>query len=365
MSFFELEEQDQQVKEERAAFAQALAEYDAKYEIPKQIKIGTQITGTLVSKTEKYAFVDFHGKNMVRISNSGIEKAIIETLEIGTKVSVLITEVTDRMRDGFTLSGSLAEYQTQEILEFLQSAYEDKKVLTGRPVDMNHAGYNVIVNINDVNIMLFMPHLLTDVNKLVDSKSVLDTDVEFMLEYVKKEGNASYIASRKKYLETLIPDEMGKLVRGGVYDGIVTGKTDFAVFVQFNGVLTGMIHKTNLLPEVLELMNDIKPGYPIQFYVKDVVINHKDVKKNRVFLTQVERESLWDSISTGHKMAGKVVAVKDFGLMISLDFETKGLLHKSVLDRGLTEYKIGEMLDIRVTNVNKNNRQITLALQKK
>src|SRR3990172_11610638 len=103
---------------------------------------------------------------------------------------------------------------------------------------------------------------------------------------------------------------MGKLVRGGVYDGIVTGKTDFAVFVQFNGVLTGMIHKTNLLPEVLELMNDIKPGYPIQFYVKDVVINHKDVKKNRVFLTQVERESLWDSISTGHKMAGKVVAVK-------------------------------------------------------
>ena len=365
MSFFDLEEQDPQVTLERAAFAEALAAYDEKYEIPKQIKIGTQITGTLASKTEKYAFVDFHGKNMVRINNAGIEKAILDGLEIGSKVSVLITDVTDRSRDGFTLSGSLAEYQTQEILEFLGDSYESGKVLTGRPVDMNHAGYNVVVNINDVNIMLFMPHLLTDVNKLVDPKSVIDTDVEFMLEYVKKEGNASYIASRKKYLETLIPAEMERLVRGGVYDGIVTGKTDFAVFVQFNNVLTGMIHKTNLLPEVLELMNDIRPGYPIQFYVKDVVINNRDVKKNRVFLTQVERESLWDSISTGHKMAGKVVAVKDFGLMVSLDFETKGLLHKSVLDKPLNEYKAGDMLDIRVTNVNKNNRQITLALQKK
>ena len=53
----------------------------------------------------------------------------------------------------------------------------------------------------------------------------------------------------------------------------------------------------------------------------------------------------------------------DFGVLVSLDYETKGLLHKSVLVDHLTSYKKGDSVNVVVTKVNKNNRQITLALK--
>jgi ribosomal protein S1 len=358
------DQETQQEKENRAAFAQALREHEEKLNHPKRLKHGTIITGTVSFKNDRYVLVNFHGKNDIRIDNSGAERGILETLEVGSEVSVMITEVRDK--SGFEIYGSIADFKSFEVASFLNTTYNEKSVLTGKPTDMNHAGYNVLVNINDTNVSLFMPHLLADVNKITDQESLIGEDVEFMLEYVNKDGNKSFIASRKKYLETLIPKEMSKLRKGGIYDGFVTGVTSYGLFVQFgvdNKVLTGMIHTTNLLPEVQELLDRITPGYEVQFYVKDIVTN-RDPRRNRVYLTQILKESLWDSISTGQKMEGTVSSVKDFGLMIDLDYETKGLLHKSVLDRPLDSYKKGETVNIKVTAVNKNNRQITLALTK-
>lgn len=335
-------------------FAQSLLTFEQKFGLSKPMKVGTKVNGILISKNARYALIDFRSKDAVRVDINAQELVILNKIELGEQVQVLITGIKDQQN--FEVTGSLYELKIAELSEFLDSAFEKRTVLTGIPTELNHAGYNVNINIEDQEMALFMPHLLTDVNKLPDSQSILNTEIEFVLEKVKKDNQTSYIASRKGYLLTLANKERRKLVKNGQYHGYVTGCTDFAVFVQFNQCLTGMIHKSNLTPKAIEMLPNIPAGTTIEFFVKDII-------KDRLFLTQVLKDSLWDSIAVNDELTGTVSSLKDFGLLVELDYETKGLLHKSVLSLPVDSYKKGDKVHVIVTAVNKNNRQITLALK--
>lgn len=335
-------------------FGQALMEFEARTGIKTDIEVGGKVTGTLISKGDKYAFIDFRGKTSVCIDITAQESMLLANVEIGSEITVLITSITDK--DTFEIGGSLYQLKMIEMTDFLNSVYERRGVLTGIPAELNHAGYNVTINIEDQQLSLFMPHLLTDVNKLPDPSSIIGTEIEFYLEQARKDGNTSYIASRKAYLLNMAIKEKRNLKKGGQYDGFVTGCTDFAVFVQFNKCLTGMIHKSNLTEQAVAMLPNIPAGTTIEFYVKDIM-------KDKLFLTQVLRDSLWDSIAINDVLPGTISSIKDFGVMVDLDYETKGLLHKSVLPNPVDSYKKGDKVNVLVTNVNKNNRQITLALK--
>lgn len=335
-------------------FAQALQDFENANGVQAKIKIGTKVTGTLVSKNDRTAVIDFRGKTPVVINVTPQEQSLLATLEVGAHATVLITNIIDGK--SFDISGSLYELKMIEMTDYLSDACAKRIMLTGTPTDFNHAGYNVLINIDDQQLSLFMPHMLTDVNRLPDQSSIVNTEIEFYLEPVMYAGHTSYIISRKAYLYHLAHKEKRNLKKGQVYTGHITGCTDFAVFVQFNKCLTGMIHKSNLGPEAVEMLPNIPAGTEIDFYVKDIM-------KDKLFLTQILRETLWDSIATNDVLVGKVSSIKDFGVMVDLDYETRGLLHKSVLLKPVDTYRIGESVNVVVTNVNKNNRQITLALK--
>lgn len=344
-----------ETEHENNPFAAALAEFE-KTNSFSDVQIGTKITGKLKSINTKYALVSFCGKNDVIVPMSTNEKAIADSFQVGQTTSVLITAIVDQ--ENYDIYGSFHQLKMTELSEFLDAAVKNKTVLTGIVKDMSFAGYTVSAYVDDQEVNLFMPHLLTDVNKLPDANSIMFKEIEFVLQEVYKDGQKSYLASRKHHLLNKMQGELKKLTIGGVYTGFITGSTDFAVFVQFNECLTGMIHKSNLSPEAADLLDkgEITPGLGIEFYVKDIT-------KGKLFLTQIMRESLWDNIKVNDIVTGKVSAIKDFGLMVDLDYETKGLLHKSVLSKPVESYKKGETVKVVVTNVDKNRRQITLALK--
>lgn len=315
------------------------------------IKIGSKVTGTLLRKTDKEAIFTTYGKSNVSVRNSDVESQIIENLNIGDKIDIEILSVNDAKNE-YQVLGSIQKVKQSEIKEFLSTVIENQTVLTGRVAELNHGGYIIDLIINDIMVNIFMPNLLADVNKLSNPESIVGTDIEFIMEKYVKDGNVNYMASRKKYLQTLIPNAIAALEIGGKYVGTITGTTDFAVFVQLNGCLTGMIHKSNLEKDTTEY----SAGDPIEFYVKNVV-------KDRLFLTQIMRDSLWDTLEVGDVLTGSVSSIKDFGLMLQLDFETKGLIHRSNLKgKNPEDWNIGENVVVKVTAINKNNRQITLAL---
>jgi ribosomal protein S1 len=199
-----------------------------------------------------------------------------------------------------------------------------------------------------------MPNTLAGINKLYDTESILGKNMDVMIEsYSRDEG--TYIVSRRKYLQTLIPEAIKELKRGEIYNGNVTGTTQFGVFVEFGECLTGMIHKTNINPDWQDRLNQIQPGTEIQFYVKEII-------KDKIILTQILRDSLWDSIKIGQVLNGTVKENKQFGTLVYLDQETIGLIHISELEKSGKNLSDGDNVKVEVIAIDRSSRKIFLSI---
>ena len=57
------------------------------------------------------------------------------------------------------------------------------------------------------------------------------------------------------------------------YKGYVTGTSDFGVFVEWEEVYTGLIHKTEFSED--NSITGVNPGDEIEFYVKEIKDNNR------------------------------------------------------------------------------------------
>lgn len=297
----------------------------------------------------KYLVFDGGFKDFVRIENRLQEAKYLKNTNIGDMVDVYITEINNR---DFIIRGSISEIYESKARKSLTSLDEGVGV-SAFIRELTPAGYNVDIHYEGVTLPGFMPNTLAGINKLHDTTSILGKTFNVMIEsFSRDEG--TYIVSRRKYLQTLIPQAIKGLENGKVYKGHVTGTTDFGVFVEFNECLTGMIHKTNIDPEWADRITSISPGFEIEFYIKEII-------KDKIILTQILRESLWDSIKVGQTIQGKVKDIKPFGALIILDQETNGLIHTSELEKTTKKVTIGETIRVRVIAVDRMSRKIYLS----
>jgi len=275
-------------------------------------------------------------------------------LEKGSQIDVLVTNVQD---SPFLIEGSITELIKMNVHNKLKTYYDDKLSLTAKVKELIPAGYILDIYMDNVTIGAFMPNTLADVNKLAHPEVLINKTINVMLETLQQEKGV-YVVSRRKYLRTLIPEEIKKLKKDVVYTGEITGTTPFGVFIQFNGCLTGMIHKMNVVEEWQEKWNQIVPGQGIDFFVKEVA------KNNKIILTQSLKESLWDTIKVGKILDGKVIDVKNFGALISLDYETMGLIQTTYLTKNNASLTKGDSVKVKVISVIKGDRKIYLNLAK-
>jgi ribosomal protein S1 len=287
-------------------------------------------------------------KDWVRVDNRPAENKYLKNTKIGDKIDILISSIDNH---NFLIQGSICGiYETAAHLSL--KSLDDNVVVIGRIKSSNPAGYDVEIIHDGITLPGFMPNTLAGINKLYDSESIVGQQLELMIEsYSKEEG--TYIVSRRKYLNTLIPDAIKSLNNEEVYTGRVTGTTPFGVFVEFNDCLTGMVHKANVREDWQERISEIRPGMVIEFYVKEIV-------KERIILTQILRETLWDTIKNGQLLNGRVRDTKQFGVLISLDEETMGLIHTSELEKLNRKFESGQDVRVKVLAVDRQNRKIFL-----
>ena len=289
-------------------------------------------------------------KDDIRIDDRLNEAKYLKNSNIGDIIDVLIADVD---HDNFLIKGSIATLYESRAHQNLKSLEEGQSV-TAYIKGLNPAGYDVELTHGGVTLPGFMPNTLAGINKLVDSNSIVGQTFEVMIEsYAEQEG--TYIVSRRKYLQSLIPSAVKKLEYGAVYSGHVTGTTPFGVFVEFNECLTGMIHKANVNPEWQEKLTSIKPGFNIEFYIKEVI-------KDKIILTQILRETLWDNIKNGQTLNGVVKDTKQFGTLVNLDDETVGLIHTSEMEKLGKKFTPGQEIKVKVLSVDRMSRKIFLTV---
>lgn len=293
-------------------------------------------------------------KDDIRVENRGSESKYLKNVSVGDFVDVLITNVDNNQ---FYIKGSISELYESRAHQNLKSLEEGASV-TAHIKSLNPAGYDVELMHGGVTLPGFMPNTLAGINKLHDPNSIVGNTFEVMIEsYAQQEG--TYIVSRRKYLQTLIPEAVKSLEYNVAYDGHVTGTTPFGVFVEFNECLTGMIHKANINPEWQERISEIKPGFEITFYIKEII---KDKFIPKLILTQILRETLWDTIKNGQVIEGSVKDVKPFGTLVNLDEETVGLIHTSEMEKLKKKFTAGQDLKVKVLSVDRTTRKIFLTV---
>ncbi len=320
------------------------------------IQIETPSAGSVVRSTylgmmsNQYVFSVVGYKDDVRIENKPGEAKYLNSIEVGEQVDLLITEV---VQSTYFIKGSIASLYESRAHENMKSLEEGESV-TAYIRALNPAGYDVELTNGGVTLPAFMPNTLAGINKLYDPSSIIGDTFQVMVESFS-EHEGTYIVSRRKYLQSLIPDEISNLEFNTLYGGRVTGTTPFGIFVEFNECLTGMIHKANVTEEWQNRISEIKPGQQIEFYIKEII-------KDKIILTQVLRETLWDNIKNGQLIEGRVKDVKQFGTLVILDDETVGLIHTSEMEKLGKKFTSGQDIRVKVLSVDRSSRKIFLTL---
>lgn len=346
-----------EVKKSSGKFSKNLLKNFKQYEgieVFEQVSKNSVVNGNVVSINEKFVTIDIDNKDNILIERRGSEEKICKQLQVGQHVDVLITDVIDRP---FQIKGSLSELVKIKANNKMIDSFKHKHGIDAYVKEMIAAGYMLEINIDDIKIDAFMPNTLADANKLHDPTSIIGTNIKVMLETLQQDKGV-YVVSRKKYLNSLIPEKIKELKsapRDKVYRGHVTGTRDFGVFVQFEDCLTGMIHKANIAEEHQHRIDTIKPGSIIDFYIKDIIKGGQ-----QIILTQKLEDSLWDTIRVGDKLKGNVLSIKPFGALISLDYETNGLIQTTYINKNQKNIKPGDVIDVLVISIIRDDRKIYL-----
>lgn len=330
----------------------------------REIKEGEIVKGRINNINKNEIEIDINYKDFLYVENKLSDLKIIENLNVGDEIDVVVTEINE---NPFYIKGSITDIIRMNVSDKLKSYYYDNKPLLAKVKEMHPAGFMLDIEMDHIIINAFMPTTLAGINKLTNDQKedLVGKEIEVMLETLQQEKGI-YVVSRRKYLQSLVEDELKKVKKdfdkdsNKVYDGIVTGTRDFGIFVEFNKCLTGMIHRYNVNEEWTSNENwkKIQPGMKISFYIKDIIM-----KKQKVILTQILRESLWDTLKKNKILKGEVITIKPFGALVKLDEETNGLIQSSYLQKNNIELKPGEKVDVKVLNMIKDERKIYLTLK--
>lgn len=160
---------------------------------------------------------------------------------------------------------------------------------------------------------------------------------------------------------------------GSRVSGKVRSVTDFGIFVGVEDGIDGLVHVsdfswTKRIKDPKEIQDLFKKGDDVEAVVLDIDIDNERLSLG---IKQLE-EDPWETIAqrypVGSKVAGKVSSVTDFGVFVEIEDGIEGLIHNSQLglkkeDDVAAQFPAGSTIDSEVTNVDREERRISLSVK--
>ncbi len=165
--------------------------------------------------------------------------------------------------------GSVVEYYVHSLrLELFEQIKKESNAYRVKVESINKGGY--IVDLSGVKC--FLPGSLAAANRITDFESYIGKEIPVMIEgYV--EAKDIFIVSYKKYISKIMDSKIQELDLTKKYKGFVTGTSEFGVFVEWEEVYTGLIHKSEFQED--SKISSFHPGDEIEFYVKEIKENNR------------------------------------------------------------------------------------------
>jgi predicted RNA-binding protein with RPS1 domain len=200
--------------------------------------------------------------------------------------------------------------------EFMEQISDPSKAYVAKIYQANKGGFFVEVQ----GVDAFMPGSLAAPNKIMDFQSYVGKEVIVMVEDYLKDMN-SFIVSHKKYIEHILPKKIAELDLNDVHKGSVTGASKYGVFVEFDEIFTGLLHKSKMKPETYKRFQsrEFNPGDDIEFYIGEIT------KDNRIILTEESPQERRFKIEEFLKeyenkpIPAEVASIMSFGIIVTFE----------------------------------------------
>jgi small subunit ribosomal protein S1 len=155
-------------------------------------------------------------------------------------------------------------------------------------------------------------------------------------------------------------------------EGEVKNITEFGLFVGLPGDIDGMVHLSDLDWERSgeEAIQDFKKGDTVKVRVLDVDVEKERISLGIKQLTADPFEAGSATVRKGEVVTCTITAVQEAGLEVSFGDNMTGFIRKVEIardrnDQKTDNYKVGDKLDAKVTQVDRNTRRISLSIKAK
>lgn len=346
-----------------ADYAEELAEAYAKHSLgldwnnlTKDLIDGNVYPCKVVTLTETEAFAQTDSGQTICIDLKR-EKRDSEKLGIGGidfSIGSRLQAYVRKTNNGYF--GSVVEQYIKSLkAELFDQIKKETTAYKSKIESINKGGY--IVDI--CGIKCFMPGSLAAANKITDFESYIGKEMHVMVEgYV--EAKDIFIVSYKKYISKIMEQKIQELDLTKKYKGSITGTSPFGVFVEWEEIYTGLIHKSEF--ESDDKLSNLSAGDEIEFYVKEIKENNKltltldkPLERNVILYeleSQVEEGTVEpvEALVKHKRKNGILVDIESMGLMAFLSSE-----HLNRSDRNA---KTGDRINILIWNVDAHTGKI-------
>lgn len=303
-------------------------------------------------------------KEYLKLINCSIEEFIESLYEESTEVQLPTHVMT--VKYGSELEGTLMGAHIYALKQELYTEIKNpEKVYMAHVLERNKGGF--LVNVNGLHG--FLPGSLAAANRILDFDLYLNTKIPVMVEDYLQDSDM-FIFSNKKYIKNMIPVEIEKLTKTEKYKGVVTGTSKFGIFVEFNTILTGLIHTSEMDKEQIEEFKKgtWKAGSEIEFWIKEIT------NDNRIILTFVDQNAMnqkYETLAsyeaemeqTGQKpiYLGHIVSVKPNVVLVKIEDNIIGALADKDFKKFKTApLKVTDELRVKIEKIDISKRRMTL-----
>jgi small subunit ribosomal protein S1 len=354
------------VEEEDAASSAEYQEFLALYdESMRNLTEGEIVRGRVVAITANEVIVDvgYKSEGLIPIEEfRGVDGTV--HVKAGDDVEVLL-EKTEDQEGHVLLSHSKAE--RMRVWNEIENSFREGKVIKGRVIDRIKGGLTI-----DVGVRAFLPGSLADIKPVKNLEVLRGKELEFKVISLDRRRN-NIVLSRKAVLEKEFErkkaETIERLQEGVVMKGTVKNITDYGVFVDLGGI-DGLLHITDIS---WGRVNHPSEHFNIGDEVEVVVLKF-DRETERVSLGYKQRgEDPWVLVDkrypVGSRVHGRVVSLVDYGAFVELEEGVEGLIHVSEMSwtkkvvNPTKLLKAGDEIDAIVTEVDVNQRRISLSLR--
>lgn len=308
------------------------------------------------------------------VSKSEFTEEEIESIKEGDFVDVFVDRINEKEQ---VVSISKVKARLIKVWEKIVEAFNTKQTVKGFIKGKIKGGY--ILDIN--GLKAFLPFSHVDVKPVKDTDIYMNNEIEVRVIKLSTLKNYSALLSDQTHMvvsrRVFIEEERNKkihalkdiLKEGDIVKGTVKNITDYGVFVDLGG-LDGLLHISDISwRRVNHASEFFKVGDENEFKILKY-----DQDNNKITLGYKQKKpDPWETAESryqqGMRVKGKVISIVDYGIFVEVEDGLEGLVHLSEIDwvsrpKHPSKYiSIGEVLELVVLSVNKENRKLSLSLK--